>query len=203
MSNAAPRRRTPPRRAMLDANVLIPGSLRDTLLRAEEAGLYEAYWSDETLHEVERNLIPLLASHADPAARARHLIATLRAEFPAAVVEDYAHLLPVLSNHPGDRHILAAAIVVRAPIIVTFNTRHFSPAALTPHRIRAHTPDRFLTMLYRDQPAAMLLLLIEQGSQLRQPRSLDATLAILSQHAPNFARLVQTNVGAPGASTAE
>lgn len=127
-------RRRPRRRAVLDANVLIPGALRDTLLRAEEAGLYEAYWSAETLREVARNLIPLLAHHADPAARAEHLIATLMAEFPAATVEEDAQFLATLTNHPGDRHVLVAAIAVRAAIIVTLTCatspwRHSLPIA--------------------------------------------------------------------------
>jgi predicted nucleic acid-binding protein len=189
------------RRAVLDANVLIPSSLRDALLRAEEANLYEVYWSAETLREVERNLIPFLVRHADPEARARYLIDTLLVEFPMATVDNYAHHLPTLTNHPGDRHVLAAAIVVRAPIIVTFNTRHFPAAALVPHRIRAQTPDQFLAMLLRDRPDAIIQLLIEQGEQLRQPRTLDAILDTLSQHAPNFARLVRARIGALGAPT--
>lgn len=200
MSEPIPARRAAPRRrAVLDANVLIPGSLRDTLLRSAEANLYEAYWSAETLREVERNLIPLLAHHADPEARAKHLIDTLIAEFPAATVDDYSHHLPSLTNHPGDRHVLAAAIVARAPVIVTFNIRHFPVAALAPHRIRPQTPDRFLAMLFGDHPVAMIRLLTEQGEQLRRPRTLAATLDTLSQHAPNFARLVRAEVGASGA----
>jgi predicted nucleic acid-binding protein len=184
---------------VLDANVLIPGSLRDTLLRAEEANLYEAYWSAETLREVERNLLPLLANHDHPEQRARHLIDTLIAEFPAATVDDYAQFLPSLTNHPGDRHVLAAAIAVRAPLIVTFNVRHFPVSALAPHRVRAQTPDRFLTMLFKDRPSAMIRLLIERGEQLRRPRTLADTLHTLSQHAPNFARLVRAATGTPGA----
>ena len=61
----------------------------------------------------------------------------------------------------------------------------------SPHRIRAQTPDRFLTTLYKDRPDAVTRLLIEQGQQLRQPRTLAATLDILSQHAPNFVLLVK------------
>ena len=61
----------PPAAVVLDANVLIPNALRDTLLRAAEAGWYDAYWSDETLAEVERNLARLLARrHSDAEAQA-------------------------------------------------------------------------------------------------------------------------------------
>ena len=193
---ALARRTVPRRRAVLDANVLIPGSLRDTLLRAEEAGLYEAYWSAETLREVERNMIPLLQHHPDPGAKARHLIATLNAEFPAAMVDDHARYLPQLTNHPGDRHVLAAAIAVRAPVIVTFNTRHFPTTALTPYGIRVQTPDQFLMTLCKDRPDAVVQVLIEQGEQLRQPRPLAATLDTLSQHVPLFVRIEKARLSA-------
>jgi len=35
--------------AVLDANVLYPFTLRDTLLRAAAAGLFQAQWSDKIL----------------------------------------------------------------------------------------------------------------------------------------------------------
>lgn len=43
-------------RAVLDTCVLLPMTLRDTLLRAAELGLYHVYWSMETLEELKRNL---------------------------------------------------------------------------------------------------------------------------------------------------
>jgi PIN domain len=42
---------------VLDACVLIPATLRDTLLRAAEKGMYRLHWSDEILDEVRRNLV--------------------------------------------------------------------------------------------------------------------------------------------------
>lgn len=43
--------------AVLDASVLYPLPLRDTLLRVAEIELYDAYWSQRILDEVARNLI--------------------------------------------------------------------------------------------------------------------------------------------------
>jgi len=43
--------------AVLDACVLFPASLRDTLLRAANADLYGMRLTDEILEEVSRNLI--------------------------------------------------------------------------------------------------------------------------------------------------
>lgn len=176
----------------LDANVLIPNALRDTLLRAEEAGWYDAYWSDETLVEVERNLARLLAGrYADADARARRLIDTLRGAFPAATVTDYRHLLPAMGNHPGDRHVLAAAAAAGATIIVTSNVRHFPARALRPHGVVARTPDQFLGDLLATDPDGMRALLVAQGAEIHRPRTLDAILDTLAQHAPAFVRVVR------------
>jgi hypothetical protein len=43
--------------AVLDASVLYPLPLRDTLLRVAEIELYDPYWSQRILDEVARNLI--------------------------------------------------------------------------------------------------------------------------------------------------
>ncbi len=43
--------------AVLDASVLYPLPLRDTLLRIAETELYDAHWSQRILDEVVRNLI--------------------------------------------------------------------------------------------------------------------------------------------------
>lgn len=45
--------------ALLDANVLIPYTLTDVLLRLAEAGLYRPLWSTTILAEAERTLIHL------------------------------------------------------------------------------------------------------------------------------------------------
>ena len=46
-----------PFKVVLDANVLFPFSLRDTLLRAAAEGFFQLYWSDEILDETTRNLV--------------------------------------------------------------------------------------------------------------------------------------------------
>ena len=46
-----------PFKVVLDANVLFPFSLRDTLLRSAAEGLFQLYWSGQILDEMERNLV--------------------------------------------------------------------------------------------------------------------------------------------------
>jgi predicted nucleic acid-binding protein len=42
---------------VLDACVLIPATLRDTLIRAVEKGMYNLHWSDGILDEVRRKSV--------------------------------------------------------------------------------------------------------------------------------------------------
>lgn len=189
--------RTPVRSAnvpnvVLDANVVVPNALRDTLLRAAEAGLYEVRWSASTLIEVERALLNrILANHPERVDRVQRLLAALRIAFPAATVPEDWSLRDRLTNDPKDRHALAAAIQSRATVIVTNNLRDFPGEALGPYGIVASSPDEFLQQIFAQHPAKLLDLLTAQGSALRQPRTLGAILDTLTQHAPEFARSAQ------------
>jgi hypothetical protein len=64
---------------VLDANVLFPFTLRDTLLRAAGAGLYEVKWSAQILDEMTRNLV---SSGIMPAEKANRLRAIMDRESP-------------------------------------------------------------------------------------------------------------------------
>ena len=146
--------------------------------------------------EVERNLARLLAHrYPDAEARARRLVETLQRAFPAATVTDYHHLLPQLANHPGDRHVLAAAVAVGATVIVTNNVRHFPVRAPAPHGLVARTPDRFLTALLADDPPGMLALLAAQGAELHRPLTLGQILDTLAPQVPAFVRAVRARQG--------
>jgi hypothetical protein len=61
------------------------------------------------------------------------------------LVTGYAHLIPTLTlPDPDDCHVLAAAIVGNASVIVTFNEKDFPAAALDPYGIHAKHPDEFI-----------------------------------------------------------
>jgi hypothetical protein len=98
--------------AVLDACVLFPAALRDTLLRTAEACLYRPRWTDAILDEVRRNLVESGRISKGQAAR---LIDVMRGAFPSAMVAAYEHLIPFMTNHPKDRHVLAAAVASEAP----------------------------------------------------------------------------------------
>ncbi len=119
--------------AVLDACVLYPASLRDTLLRAAMRDFYRPQWSAQILDEVTRNLRDNRGLTIEQANR---LLNAIRRHFSEAEVTDYESLIPLLTCHEKDRHVLAAAIRARADVIVTFNLKDFPATALTPYNIR-------------------------------------------------------------------
>jgi predicted nucleic acid-binding protein len=137
--------------AVLDACVLVPAALRDTLLRlAETPRLFVPKWSEEILAEVERTLVGKLNKSEEKAA---HLIEELTKAFPEARVDGCKHIEPALGNQEKDRHVLAAAIRSAAQTIVTFNLKHFPADSLRPFDIQAIHPDEFLVnQFHLDEP---------------------------------------------------
>jgi predicted nucleic acid-binding protein len=116
---------------VLDACVLYPLPLRDTLLRIAQQNLYTPRWSERILDEVARNLVS--DRRATPE-QARKLVDVMQrafedAEVPGAAI---ASLEPSMLNEPADRHVLAAAVASDAEAIVTSNMRHFPAAACEP-----------------------------------------------------------------------
>lgn len=69
--------------AVLDASVLYPLPLRDTLLRIAETELYDAYWSGRILDEVVRNLV---ADGRASEEQARQLTDAMAAAFDGAAL---------------------------------------------------------------------------------------------------------------------
>lgn len=127
---------TKPLVVVLDANILYPPILRDTAVALALEGLYQPKWSEEILEEARRNL----ARHIAPET-AQQRIDDLRAVLPEAMVHDYAEHLAGLTNHPKDRHVVAAALQANASIIVTGNLRDFQ---LLPSGVTAQSPDDFM-----------------------------------------------------------
>jgi predicted nucleic acid-binding protein len=169
---------------VLDACVLFSAPLRDTLLRAADANLYRPHWSVEILNEVRRSLV---ATRRATKAKAQHLVDEMIRYFPEAAVTAYEHLVPVMTNHEGDRHVLAAAVVSGARVVVTHNLRHFPDDALTPYGIQVQPPDEFLTGLFDLAPDAMAQIIRQQANALTRPVStVDRVLDRLSLDAPDF-----------------
>jgi predicted nucleic acid-binding protein len=171
--------------ALIDANVLWSAALRDTLARAALAGLYRPAWTEQILTEAMDSL--KRRPDLDPASIDR-TFQLLRAALPEANVEGYQALIPMMTNHPKDWHVLAAAIHAGAEVIVTFNLHDFPPAACEPHNVEAQHPDEFLGHLWDLSPETMVGVLQRQARGLRTPpQTAQDVVRTLSRSAPTFA----------------
>ncbi|MBI2376075.1 MAG: PIN domain-containing protein [Deltaproteobacteria bacterium] len=174
---------------VLDACVLFPFTLRDTLLRAAAAGLYQVRWSSEILDEMERNLVSTATLSADKAARLR---AVMDREFPEAHVTGYEPLVPRMRNHEKDRHVAAAAAKAGAHIIATSNVKDFKRLR---KGIEAMSPDKFLCSMFHGDPDAVVEILRQQAGDLNKPpMSFEALLERLGRSVPKLVALVQRHV---------
>jgi predicted nucleic acid-binding protein len=175
---------------VLDACVLVNASLCDTLLRlAEPPRLYEPMWSEEILKETSRTLQEKLGW---PQSLVRHFESELRVHFSEAWIAGYDHWTRRVTNDPKDRHVLAAAVHARAPIILTFNLRHFRAEHLAPWGVTALHPEHFLEELFNQEPRLVVQKLQEQA--MDRNRSLGKLLEILSATVPRFVSIIQASL---------
>ena len=116
----------------------------------------------------------------------------MRRHFPHAWVEGYDHLIPAMTNHSGDRHVLAAAVEAQAEIVVTYNLRDFEPESLSPYNIKAMGPSSFLRILYERNPKAVLRTLHEQAESIRE--STGFVLDRLEVNVPAFIASLRTQL---------
>ncbi|MDQ6832446.1 MAG: PIN domain-containing protein [Chloroflexota bacterium] len=174
---------------VLDTCVLFPATLRDTLFLAAESGLYKAHWSDETLVELRRSLVREGVMDEE---KAENLVEIIDGFFPEAAVRHWEDLAQVMKNDKKDRHVLAAAVMIRAEVIVTANLKHFPKSALRRYRIEARSPDEFLCSLLDLYPRPMAHVITRQaGEKDRPPMTVEDVLRRLtSGGAPTFAARV-------------
>lgn len=170
---------------LLDACVLYPFTLRDTLLRCAERDLYQPYWSHLILEEATRNLVQ---DGLMDEAKAERLAQQMCAAFPAAMVEDFEDLIPAMKNDEKDRHVAAAAVKAGAKVIVSSNVKDFKKL---PSGYEVQTPDEFLCHLFDLDPDALVSIIIEQAGDLRNPpRTPEEIATALSVLAPKFGKAI-------------
>jgi hypothetical protein len=175
---------------VLDACVLVPMPLADTLLRlAAGPHLYLPKWSDQIMIEVSRTLQQdFNLSHE----KAMYRESQIRRHFPEAWIEGHEHLIPAMTNHPKDRHVLAAAAHAGVKVIVTYNIKDFPRSSLTPYSITAQGPSAFLKDLYGAAPAMVMQTLEDQAATIG--KSLPYLLSRLRINAPGFVEMIRQDI---------
>ena len=177
---------------LLDACVLIPMPLADTLLRlAAGPRLFLPKWSDDIMAEVSRSLQEDFGLSAE---KTLYRETQIRRYFQEAWVEGYEDLVPGMTNHPKDRHVLAAAVRSGAKTIVTYNLKDFPHSSLAPYSITVRGPSAFLKELYNQAPSAMMDTLESQAAAIGKP--LQYLFSRLRINAPTFVAMLDEVAGA-------
>ncbi len=180
--------------AILDACILVQAPLRDTLLRlAEPPALYQPRWSNEIIAEMKRALETQIGL---PPAKTAYLERELRRHFADCWVTGFEPLVRKVTNDPKDRHVLAAAVRADAQTIVTFNKRHFPPAATLQWNVEAIGPSAFLEELYTDAPGIVIERIRQQAADL--DRTLADQLNILATAVPSFVEVLRRDLKQKG-----
>lgn len=154
--------------AVLDANVLYSAAMRDFFMRLAIRFVFQPKWTDE-IHEewieaVLRNRPDLTRTMLE---RTRDLMNQFGNDWQ---VPPYQHLIPTLPLPDlDDRHVLAAAIAAKAPVIVTLNTSDFPQAVLSGYAIRTVRPDEFACELLAAEPERFLRAVREHRASLKNP----------------------------------
>ena len=127
--------------ALLDTSVLWPSLQRDFLLSLAIERVYRPVWSETILSELEYHEALKLqkrgAETTDAEARAVRLVGQMRTVFSDAMVTGWE---PLKGSYglpdPDDEHVVAAAQIAGAGVIVTANLKDF-PSKLLPDGIDA------------------------------------------------------------------
>lgn len=153
--------------ALFDACVLYPQTLRDVLISMARTDLFRARWSADINDEWSRNR---LARNPELAVQIRRTVELVNESVPDCLVTGYRPLIPSLTlPDPDDRHVLAAAIVGRADVIVTTNLKHFPADVLSPFGIEPQHPDEFVYQQFGLDVDRVLSAFKGMRARLRRP----------------------------------
>jgi predicted nucleic acid-binding protein len=177
---------------VLDACVLYDSHLRDLLLRLAEKELYQPIWSSLICEEVKRNLKKRISED-----KVLYLIETMNAAFPEAVIDSFSELPKVEEDRVNikDRHVLSAALLGNAQVIVTNNLKDFPNEALSGYNVIAQSPDEFLVNLFYLSFNKVFDAYIEMEKSFRNPLiKREELLKRFATRTPQFIELLEPHL---------
>jgi predicted nucleic acid-binding protein len=168
-------------KALLDACVLYPMTVRDLLLTFADEELFKPFWSEEIQKEWKRNLL-LNRPDLDPR-RVEQTSLAMDEFFPDASVEDWQTFSNQISlPDKDDHHVLAAAIKCEADYLVTSNLKDFPTEFLEKFNIKPIHPDEFCSMLIQLNQRPAIKAFLKMVGRLKNPsRSISDVLATLTK----------------------
>ena len=141
--------------AFIDANVFYGARLRSLLIYVAGTKLFRARWSQRVHDEWTA---AVLRDHPDVGrATLTHWCNLMNDSVDDCLVEGFEPLIPCVTlPDPNDRHVLAAAIMTRANVIVTFNQKDFPSNQVEKFRIHTKHPDDFLIDAFGINPSQFI-----------------------------------------------
>jgi predicted nucleic acid-binding protein len=161
--------------AMLDTSVLWPSLQRDFLLSLAVEGLYRPLWSTAILDELRYHEARKLVGHGHDRVlaeqRSQRLVNQMSTAFDDAIVANWEALegtfgLPDID----DEHVVAAALVGGADVIVTSNLKDFPPQRI-PNPVKVISPAQFAADTVSVSPDAAHHAVIAMASRFVRPLS--------------------------------
>ncbi|MCA8298789.1 PIN domain-containing protein [Burkholderia sp. AU30198] len=157
--------------ALLDACVLFPIAVADSLMSLATAGLFAAKWTQRielewisNLEEFRPQLTGKLNVRRD----------SMREAVPDWEVAESAWI-PLAGNvtlpDPDDQHVLAAALAGHADCIVTANLRDFPAEAVSPYGIGIIHPDRFIINQWDLDPIGAMSAFKRMRARWKKPQA--------------------------------
>ncbi len=165
---------------VLDANVLYGARLRSLFVTLARAGMFRARWTED-IHREWMSRLRKNRPDIDP----RKIEATRKMmddAVPDGLVKGYGGVRINDLPDPHDRHVVAAAVLTRAAMIVTFNLKDFPAEVLSPLRLEARHPDDFLLDQYGLSSAEFLKAVRrDKAHYLNPPLDTDSYLSSLGK----------------------
>jgi predicted nucleic acid-binding protein len=179
--------------AVLDACVLVPYVLTDSLLSIAGEQLFEPLWSDVILDETFRSLKKIYPHREHYSFEAR--LSSMDRAFPHARVAGWQSLEQGIARYwpdPKDAHVVATAITGRAETIVTSNLKDFPNDLLRELGLHASSPDAFLLDLLDLNTELVVSALIKQAARTNRPSlTISRVLDSLNPLVPSFSATVR------------
>lgn len=181
----------------LDACVLVPVALTDTLLRLADRGLFRPLWSQQVLDEATHAVADIRPAQL---AGMRRRVTTMNDHFPDALVQGWEPFVSgIVLPDPNDRHVVAAAVRGGADCILTHNLRDFPTESLAPLGLEAIAPDGFLLDQLDLAPALTVQVVRAQAAATGTPphpslTALDVLASLAGAGAPAFAAELQRHL---------
>jgi hypothetical protein len=138
------------------------------MLRMAEKGAFWPLWSDKVIDEA-RQALERIHPAVDPN-RFRSRFKSMNEAFDDALVSGWEPIAAGIDlPDPDDAHVVAAAVLGRADVIVTENARDFPVDILRPLGLEAVRLDAFLLDQFDLAPGAACRVVEEQAAAMKHP----------------------------------